>query len=69
MVFKNSKAQIETDDEFPTKNDKKKKTLDPRWQVRIQAVVLVCFLVFPGNLVTLFIYTNSEGIKNFIWNR
>ena len=55
-------------DEFPpvsSTNDEEKKpwiNIDPRWKVRIQAVVIICFLVLPGNLVTLFIYATSDGL-------
>ena len=56
-------------DEFPPvsfTNDEEKKpwiNIDPRWKVRIQAVVIICFLVVPGNLVTLFIYVTSDGLS------
>ena len=71
----NLKAQSDdkeaTHDEFPpvsrSPKDKDKKpwiNIDPRWKVRIQAVIIICLLVVPGNLVTLFIYTTSELSSN-----
>ena len=39
----------------------KKGTIDPRWKVKIQAIFLIGLLVIPGNLVTLIVYSTSEG--------
>ncbi len=38
----------------------KKDSIDPKWKVRIQAIVLIGLLVIPGNLGTLLIYATSE---------
>ena len=45
----------------PNQNAAKKDKIDPRWKVRIQAIVLIGLMVIPGNLGTLIIYFTSEG--------
>lgn len=53
----------------PNQNAAKKDKIDPRWKVRIQAIVLIGLMVIPGNLGTLIIYFTSEGffLKILIW--
>ena len=60
MRFRNKSTDSTQSD--PSEGSKKKK-LDPRWKVRIQALVIIALLVIPGNLGTLIIYlTIEEGI-------
>ena len=39
----------------------RKKGLDPKLKVRLQALILIGILVIPGNLVTLLIYSSTNA--------
>ena len=55
-------AQPMNSNGIPTSGGHRKKgKLDPKWKVRLQALVLILLLVIPGNLVTLIIYSSSSG--------
>ena len=51
-----------SEESVPRNNSSPKKPwINPIWKIRILAVATICILVVPGNIVTLSIYTTTEG--------
>ena len=59
-------AQPMNSNGLPHPGGHRKKRMAPKRKIRLQALVLILFLVIPGNLVTLIIYS-STNTGNYIW--
>ena len=46
----------------PQEGSSNKALINPIWKFRILAILAICVLVIPGNIVTLSIYLTSEGM-------
>ena len=46
----------------PQGGSSNKALINPIWKFRILAILAICVLVIPGNIVTLSIYLTSEGM-------
>ena len=56
-------AQLMNSNGLPHPGGHRKKRMAPKRKIRLQALVLVLFLVIPGNLVTLIIYSSTNAGK------
>ena len=59
-------AQPMNSNGLPHPGGHRKKRMAPKRKIRLQALVLILFLVIPGNLVTLIIYSSTNAGK-YIW--
>ena len=59
-------AQPMNSNGLPHPGGHRKKRMSPKRKIRLQALVLILFLVIPGNLVTLIIYSSTNTGKYLV---